>query len=266
MLPDILWQLDENQSWLARVVNNLYPIVAPPAGHHEVIIDTPHHSLPIESMTADIWRSILAAYNARICALSPKWRYLSLFRNVGKRAGGSLGHPHSQLIGLAHTPRQIQLRRRRLRNAYQKRGCCSLCEAIGNDQETKDRVVTRSGAYVAIVPELAEVPFEIWVVPVAHSSLFALSEENEQFALAHTLRDVFQRLSAVLGEFDHNMMLTDAGTVAQPYLHWFLRIRPIMGAIGGFELSTGISVNSSQPTENAAALRAAVPVPDADNS
>ena len=108
---------------------------------------------------------------------------------------------------------------------------------------------------MAIVPEIAEVPCEVWVVPVAHSSLFALSERDDQRALAGILSDVFCRMSTVLGAFDHNMMLIDAGTDPQPYLHWFLRIRPVTEALGGFELMTGISVNPSRPDRDAAMLR-----------
>lgn len=260
MLPDILWQREENGAWLCRAVTNLYPIVSLPAGHHEVIIDTPRHSLPAPAMTADIWRSILAAYSARICALTPEWRYLSLFRNIGKNAGSSLEHPHSQLIALAHTPWRILSRNRRLRNAYERTGYCVLCDAVNVSEKSERRVVSKSAAYVAFVPEVAEVPFEVWVVPVAHASQFSFSDENDQSALSSVLNDVFHRMNAILGDFDHNMMLIDAAREGQPHLHWFLRIRPVTEAVGGFELSTGISVNSSRPDKDAAMLRGATTI------
>jgi UDPglucose--hexose-1-phosphate uridylyltransferase len=263
MLPEILWQHEECGRWLSRAVTNLYPIVSPPAGRHEVIIDTPDHALPVDRMTADIWRNILAAYSARIRALSPNWPYLSLFRNVGKHAGGSLQHPHSQLIGLARTPGRIVSRHRRIRNAYRKDGHCILCETINEGGQAGPQIVAKSSAYVALVPETAEVPFEVWVVPVAHSSQFAFSDEHDQGALAHILHDVFHRMSAVLRDFDHNMMLMDAGREPLPYLHWFLRIRPVTVSVGGFELMTGISVNPSRPDMDAAMLRGDASVPGA---
>jgi hypothetical protein len=61
----------------------------------------------------------------------------------------------------------------------------------------------------------------------------------------------------VLGDFDHNMMLIDAARDPLPYLHWFLRIRPVTEAVGGFELSTGISVNASRPDKDAEMLQGA---------
>lgn len=258
MLPDILWQRDEGGAWLSRATTNRYPIVSPPTGHHEVIIETPRHSLPAGGTTADNWNDVLFAYGARFQALSPHWRHLSLFRNAGTHAGGSLAHPHSQLIALAHTPARIAARRRRLREAFRKTGSCVLCDAVASGAESNARVVTRSGEYVAIVPEIAEVAFEVWIVPVVHSSRFLLADDGDRRSLACILDDVMRRLNTVLGDFDYNMLLMGAMPRPRPYLHWYLRVRPRPEAAGGFELSTGMAVNPSLPDRDAAMLRTAV--------
>lgn len=264
MLPDILWQQGEDGDWLWRAVPNLYPIVTPPLGHHEVIIETPHHVMPAEGMTTAVWRHILAAYDARYGTLSPQWRYLSLFRNSGARSGGSLQHPHSQLIGLAHTPADVLSRHRRLRSAYRKTGRCTLCDMVDGDGHSEARLVTRSAAYAAIVPQAAQVPCEVWIVPVSHASTFGPQEGRDRDALAHILQDVFRRLNTVLGVFDYNMMLIDSERDPRPWLHWFLRVYPVLGPVGGFELATGVSVNSSNPERDAARLRDATPPADAE--
>lgn len=265
MLPDILWEQDDEDNWQARAVSNLYPIVSPPDGHHEIIIDAPEHTLPTGAMTAENWSTILTAYSARLRSLSLRWKYVSLFRNVGKLAGGSIEHPHSQLIALAHMPEKIVSRYERLRHRHETTGKCLLCGTTNTDPAFADRIITQNAAYIAFSPEGAEVPFEVWVAPLAHSSEFSLEEETDKNALAEILSDVFNRMTGVLGDFDHNLMLVDTSRDQQPYLHWFLRIRPMGEPIGGFERATGIAVNASNPENEATILRHAFAIPDLDS-
>lgn len=264
MLPDILWEHDDDATWQARAVSNLYPIVSPPHGHHEIIIDTPEHTAPVGALTTERWESILTAYSARLRSLSHRWSHVSLFRNVGARAGGSIEHPHSQLIALAQTPSDVEDRQQRLQQDYQETGHCLLCQEMQKDDYFADRIVTQNSLYVAFAPEIAEVPFEIWVAPFVHSSEFFLEEQIDRSALAETLSDIFNRLTAALGEFDHNMILMDARRSHLPYLHWFLRLCPISSPVGGFERATGIAVNESRPGEDAATLRHIFAIPDLD--
>lgn len=265
MLPDILWEQDDEVNWQARAVSNLYPIVSPPDGHHEIIIDAPEHNLSTGAMTAENWRTIVAAYDARLRALSRRWSYVSLFRNVGAPAGGTIDHPHSQLIALAKTPEHINARFQHLLHEYELSGQCLLCEMTNTNPDFAERIITQNAAYVAFSPEVAEVPFEVWVAPLAHSSAFSLADERDQKPLAEILSDVFTRMAVVLGDFDHNMMLVDTSKDQQPYLHWFLRIRPVGEPVGGFERATGIAVNESDPENDATALRHAFAIPDIDS-
>lgn len=263
-LPDILWEQDDDNTWQTRAVSNLYPIVSPPDGHHEIIIDTPEHILPVGAMNTENWDSILVAYSSRLRSLSRRWSYVSLFRNVGVKAGGSIEHPHSQLIALAQAPEQVEARIQILHRTHQATGHCLLCNEMQTD-EFPDNIVTQNSGYVAFAPKVSEVPFEIRIAPLLHSSQFLMAEPAGRSALAEILSDTFNRMTALLGEFDHNMMLVDASRDPQPYLHWFLRIRPIGEPVGGFERLTGISVNDSRPGEDAAKLRHAFAIPDMDS-
>lgn len=265
MLPDILWEQDDSDSWRTRAVSNLYPIVTPPNGHHEIIIDTPDHVLPVGAMSPETWGTILDAYSARLRALSGRWSYVSLFRNVGRLAGGSIEHPHSQLIALDYVPIDIELRLNRLRVDFSDVGHCDLCTATNLEPSFSDRIVTQNSLFVAFSPETAEVPFEIWVAPRRHSSDFFLEGGADEYALAEVLSDIFNRMTAVLGDFDHNMMLMDTSRDQLPYLHWFLRIRPVGEPIGGFERATGIAVNTSSPERDAMLLKQAYAIPDMDS-
>ena len=73
-------------------------------------------------------------------------------------------------------------------------------------------------------------------------------------------------MTAVLGAFEHNMILMDSEGVPQPHLHWFLRIRPVVEPAAGFELATGMSVNLSRPDSDAARLRDCAPSHEMDQT
>lgn len=249
LLAEIIWQLDGPCGWRTRAVSNRYPIVAPPAGRHEIIIESPDHPLTTAAMTPETWRDVLATWSLRHRALASDWRYVTLYRNAGRRAGATIDHPHSHLVAMSHVPAAVRATRRRQRRA----GRCLLCDQVER-AGGEGRIVARSAHYAVLVPEVPEVSFEVWVAPRAHTGLFAPAGE-EPGALAAALHDLFDRMHAVLGDFGHNMMLEGAGPGESPHLHWFLRLRPRLEYGGGFEFATGMSVNASDPAADAAALR-----------
>ena len=93
LLTSITWQLGHGEAWRTRVVPNLYPLVTPPAGYHEVIIDAPRHRLPAVEMAAENWHDLLATYSARYHALAADWRYVTAdgVQHVGKLKSGWVG-------------------------------------------------------------------------------------------------------------------------------------------------------------------------------
>jgi UDPglucose--hexose-1-phosphate uridylyltransferase len=49
-----------------------------------------------------------------------------------------------------------------------------------------------------------------------------------------------------------------AHEAAKPFFQWHFRLLPRMSALAGFELATGMAINTLAPEEAAATLRAAV--------
>jgi UDPglucose--hexose-1-phosphate uridylyltransferase len=235
---------------------NLYPIVAPPTGRHEVIIDAPEHRLSSVDMTLENWQDLLATYGARYHALGADWPHVSLYRNAGRKAGASIEHPHSQIIAMARQPAAVKSVHARLQRAFRESGRCLLCDQLRRAAEDGGRLVAESSDFAVLAPEVPEVSFEVWVVPRAHGSVFARNDA-EIAALARSLHDLLYRMNRVLGDFDYNMMLQCDGPGDHPHLHWFMRLRPKLETGGGFEMATGISVNATQPESDATALRAA---------
>jgi UDPglucose--hexose-1-phosphate uridylyltransferase len=79
-------------------------------------------------------------------------------------------------------------------------------------------------------------------------------------AFAPVLRDVLAGLGQALGDPDCNLVIQSApiGDEDRQYFVWHVRIIPRLQTVSGFELGSGMAINSWLPEESASLLRDAV--------
>ena len=100
-------------------------------------------------------------------------------------------------------------------------------------------------------------PFHTWLMPRRHSSGFDAATPEEMKDLAHALRDLMAKYYSGLDDPNYNMVLRSVPvrTGETSYYHWYVAIVPRMGRAAGFELGSGMFINSSIPEEDAEFLR-----------
>ena len=80
--------------------------------------------------------------------------------------------------------------------------------------------------------------------------------------VALVLRDVLAALQRALGHVPYNVVVHDAPSASSvgdvPY-HWWIEVVPRIGVVAGFELGTGVLVNTVDPVDAAASLRGEAP-------
>ena len=86
--------------------------------------------------------------------------------------------------------------------------------------------------------------------------LFASCDDSDLAGLAHSISDSLTRLKGIFGDFDYNLVIDSVPRdyVGGTYL-WNVRILPRLDQVSGFEMSTGISVNTTFPEVAAQQLR-----------
>ena len=127
------WNSDGNPRGSSRRRNaNLFP-AASMIGGHEVIIESPRHTTSISELKVDHLTKVYQATAARIRLWRevPEVEYISVFKNVGARAGASLSHSHSQLIATGMLPPRIADLMHRAGRHYDQTGCCLQCDLLG---------------------------------------------------------------------------------------------------------------------------------------
>jgi len=264
-------------SWLVRVVPNKFPALEPSTspeqtergrsfremggyGAHEVVIESPDHSGSLSRMPVEQIERIPSVLHDRFTALmkDERLRAIVVFKNHGQRAGTSLAHPHWQIIATPVVPHQLRLKHAVAADYFDRTGKCLYSVALEDELQAGERVLVANEAYVAVLPFASRVPYQIRILPRAHHASFGRVERNQLLPLASVLQHVLARLDAHLGGPHFNLAIDTApiGDENKRYFLWHIDVLPRMTTPAGFELGSGMSVNSILPEEAARELRA----------
>ena len=263
-----------HKNWVIRCVPNLFPAFSPPKnsdtkeplenddfcyaiGHHEVLIESPDHTGHISDSSIEQITSVINAYKDRLSDLSKKHyvKYVQIFRNQGIESGASQPHPHSQIITTPFIPPEISQEIATSKSHWDSNKECLICKIIKDETETP-RFITGNEHFIVIAPYASTYPMEFWILPKRHAINFLDITQAETEALAQTLKKSFKALKELIDNPPYNFGFHLAlNKDSQDYYHWQLRVYPALSTWGGFEKSSGISINTVNPETAAAELR-----------
>lgn len=270
--------------WVVRVVPNKYGIFSngneaernksffpysdrTAKGYHEVVIETPKHGKSLGDLEPSEILNVLSAFKHRITCLSDKLEcgYVAVFKNHGTEAGASLKHSHSQIIALSLIPERIERQIEAGISYYRGRKSCIICDTIAYEIKKGLRIVRETEQYVMMVPYWSGVPFEVSIVPKNHSYDYTAVTGVDLNELSHMLAVYLSALKRIGKDIPYNIMLfvspVDKKTGKYDNelffrsFHWHIMILPRINKIAGFELLTGIYINTQTPENSAKILR-----------
>ncbi|KAL6286400.1 hypothetical protein ACE6H2_010790 [Prunus campanulata] len=228
---------------------------------------------------------VLVAHTRRIKQLMSfdSIKYVQVFKNHGASAEASMSHSHSQIMALPVVPPAVATRLGSMKEYFDQTGKCSVCES-----NSKDLLIDVSAHFISIVPFAATFPFEMWIIPLDHSSHFheldsekmahsaylmqicthldtydclpeTLDATLQAVELGGLLKLVLRKMSLQLNNPPFNFMVQTSplGDNASqlPYAHWFLQIVPQLSVVAGFEIGPGCYINPVFPEDAAKVLR-----------
>lgn len=228
-------------------------------GVHEVIIETPDHSQVMATMSEAQVASILRTYKTRYDALSydPRIAHVTIFKNHGLDAGTSLEHTHSQLIATPVISHQVRERFQHALSHYDEYGECMFCQMIEEELQEAKRIVLTSEHFVALELFASPAPFCTHIYPRRHMASFGDISSTEITDLAHMLRALLGKLYYGLDnpDFNYTIRSAPAECVGVKYFHWYLSVIPRLTRVAGFELGSGMFINTVLPEAAAEFLR-----------
>lgn len=213
---------ENDQNWLVRVVHNKFPF----APIHEVIVHSPDHHKNFEELPLEQSELVLKTYRQRFQTHQDKGQ-VYIFHNHGEAGGESLPHPHSQLVVV---PEFVKLE------------IPPVNFSASEDSQSTEH-------FSIFCPGSSEWPDEVWVAPKRSNLYFSDITDGEIRDLAKILYRLIQIFDLRHGhEFPFNFYIA-------PFKGWYLRIVPRLKNLGGFEIGTGISVNTQDPKETMAFIK-----------
>ena len=274
--PEILRVAGPNDGeWLVRVIPNKFAALAPTIqpkrtverskrtvtgfGFHEVIVESPDHSATTALLSDAQVCNLLKVFKARYEQLSLDSRVanITVFKNHGVEAGTSLEHSHCQLIATPVISSQVRSRLHEALRHYDEFGECIFCSVMQDEMEEKTRVVLETDHFVVIEPFASGTPFNTYIYPKRHSASFGDISAVEITDLSRVLRTVLAKLYHGLQDPDYNYTIRSAPAeyAGVKYYHWYLSIIPRLSRVAGFELGSGMFINTVLPEAAAEFLR-----------
>ncbi|HEX2029856.1 MAG TPA: galactose-1-phosphate uridylyltransferase [Actinomycetota bacterium] len=275
--PPQIMRVPGEGPWEQRVVPNRYPALEAGGttersgdggarrmggvGFHEVLVESPRHDERMDEMPVDRVAAVIALWRERYRVLKrePSVKAVIVFKNFGERAGTSLLHPHSQILATPVFPPE-QLHRYAVATRYfDDTGHCVYVDLLERERRERERVVIENDEFVAVSPFAAALPFETWIAPRRHETSFDRLDDDRIPALAEVVRTLLGGLRRSAGDPDYNLVLQSAPALEEqkPFFQWHLRLLPRMSTPAGFELATGMSINTVPPEDAARLLREA---------
>ena len=228
-------------------------------GIHDVVIETPNHAQVLALMPDSYVAEILRVYKTRYDELSldPRIAHVTIFKNHGIDAGTSLEHPHSQLIATPVISHQVRERFQQALRHHDDFGECMFCQMIAEELQEQARIVLVSEHFVALELYASPAPFCTHIYPRRHMASFGDISAAEVNDLARILRVTLAKLYHGLEDPDFNFTIRSAPAenVGVKYFHWYVSIIPRLTRVAGFELGSGMFINTVLPEAAAEFLR-----------
>lgn len=240
-------------------------------GAHEIIVEGREHHRTLAQQGPELLEQVLDVYRDRIVDLKgdKRFRYVEIFKNQGRLAGGLLDHPHSQLLAAPVLPTRVEREMRAAKAHYEMKERCLYCDILRQELRQSARVVEESADYVTLCPFASRYAYETWILPKIHSSSFETTIEpaGQRAQLARIFWSALRKTESVSASL-HFVLHTEPNlnvtrvmaeqwqSVRQDY-HWHIELMPRLDRRQKYLREEEFFLNTLTPEEAARVLREA---------
>lgn len=245
---DDLLTIGPKNNWRVKVIKNIFPAVLlnnPKSyGQQEVIIETPNHQQKFHELSVDHIVDILDAYSLRTIEVTKnkKIEYILIFKNSGKVAGASIGHPHSQLFATEFLPPHLFDKSQKVQEYKLKNGTCVYCDVIKKESRGP-RFIWKDENIIAFCPYASMYNYEVWIMPFRHLDNITILNNQEKKSLAKILKHIVTRINTL--DLSYNYYFHSV--VNDEDQHLYMKIKPRGSVWAGLEIGSGLVINPIAP-------------------
>lgn len=279
--PDSVRLPDDPQHWQVHIFPNKYPAffpaddfrswhkgpyrVAEAVGYHDLLATRWHDEID-GRLTQQQWLWQLEALVLRYRQLrsKPSVNYIQIIKNYRPEAGQSLEHPHHQIFTVPVLPAKIAQLLQGAERYAKQHGQDGFSVMLEYERQSGERTIGENDHFTAFCPFASEVPFQICIMPRQPNPFFENIGPQERQALAQMMQHVMGRLYLGLKDppynyYIHSAPCDETGFVCSreqfEHFRWHIDIVPRLSPQGGFEIGTGLDINTTWPEASAVFLR-----------
>ena len=263
------------KDWRIAVIPNKYPALAHGEecaipmrhgiyemmggiGEHVLIISRDHYK-NFADLGANDAAAIFKVFQdrCRIAAKDPCVKYAAPFCNWGPLAGASVWHPHYQFMATPAIPSHTAHSLRGSEVYFKKNHRCARCDVVKFERKEGRRIFAENAEALAFAPYASKTAFELTITPKRHFSDFVKTPDAVIRATAALLQSAMKHMKKNLNDPDLNFLIHSAPVDGKsyPYHHWHIELIPRTSTPAGFEISTGIYINTTAPEQAAKILK-----------
>ena len=260
--------------WCVRVFQSSNPAVSthsssefsdkphysePAYGYHQVVVASPDHNQSLSQISIDQWANVLLVVQDRVRWLysQKSVTYVSIFVNSGLGAGGSIFHPHLNMMTFSAIPPTIEMEAEAYHRYMNDHGTCSACQVLGIES-SGPRQILATDSFLTFSPWAPTYPYEFWIYPKRHSTTFSKITQKEIGDLALMMRATLGGMSKALNNAAFNLVFhLSPEKKNSRQIHWHIEVYPQLGNWSGLERGFGVYVNTVTPERSAELLGSA---------
>lgn len=246
---------DDNGQWLTKVVENKFPSLTidnPKAyGKQEIVIDTPLANVQLGELEDKQLVNVLMTYQERVRDLSKveNIKYVLVFKNEGHQAGASLAHAHTQIFALPMIPQRFMDQSEMIEQYFEQNKTDPFDAIIKFEKDHNQRIISENNNFISFCPYAPLWPLEAWILPKRAIRSFDQLTSQDLFDLAILLKQIIAKLNQ--NQINYNFFIEN-GVSEHHRLAIKVRPRDVVSPWGGFEVATGMVINSIPPEAAAA--------------
>jgi UDPglucose--hexose-1-phosphate uridylyltransferase len=257
MTPPEITRISDGAAWAVRVFPNKFPAVnldmgeskgamMPAYGRHEIVVETPEHSKTVADLSEQEMSRVIEVYAQRVESMlkDPKTAYALVFKNHGRVAGASLAHSHTQIVSLPIVPQAVADEAQASERYRKETGRCPICDAWKAEMGGP-RAVWEDEHACVFAPYASRSPLEAWIAPKRHVRSLSELSAQERLSFARAITQVTSRLKRGLNDAPYNYYLHLSPAGGDLHLH--MELQPRLAILAGFELGSGIVINTMAP-------------------
>ena len=270
--PPEIARIEENGKWIVRCFPNKFAATSSEDvdlsgdgfvkesayGRHEVVVETPDHEKYLHELSVEHLGKVVDMFAQRITnnLKDPKINYVLVFKNEGLEAGTSLEHSHSQIVSLKKVPSRVTGEVECVKSYVKEKGTCPYCDIIKKELGGERRIYS-DDFFVVFAPFASRFPMQAEIVPKRHVRSLEDLNPVERLSLASIIKKIETVLNTTLNFPPHNYYYHISPRGEDMHMH--IEVCPRLARWAGFELGSGIIINTMPPESAAEHYRKNIP-------